>query len=216
MTDQPSPDYDERRRMEFLGRRNPDFAQTRDGAEDAETIQTAGHLQPRGEPVQTNATQPIGSPNTRPTPDAMREALDARQRVVIEWGERCFGTDHMRDRIVRAARFFEEAAELVQSVGLSRDHAMRAFDHVYSRPAGTPAQEAGGVANTLMALCGALDLSFDECQTAEIERCLAKDPEHFARRNEAKLREVDNLPAPVPSPVIATEPIQDQRNQDWD
>ncbi|MDB5606706.1 MAG: hypothetical protein JWP25_3606 [Bradyrhizobium sp.] len=100
----------------------------------------------------------------KPAPDAMREALDARQRVVIEWGERCFGIDHMRDKIVRAARFFEEAAELVQAVGLSRDHAMRAFDHVYSREAGTPAQEAGGVANTLMALCGAIDLSFDECR----------------------------------------------------
>jgi hypothetical protein len=42
-----------------------------------------------------------------------------------------------------------------------------------------------------MALCGSLDLSFDECQQAEIDRCLAKDPAHFAKRNEAKLREVD-------------------------
>lgn len=119
------------------------------------------------------------------------EALNARQRIVIEWGERCFGPDHMQDKIVRAARFFEEAAELVQAVGLPRDHAQRAFDHVYSREAGDPKQEAGGVANTLMALCGALGLSFDECQQFEIDRCLAKDPSHFAKRNEAKLREVD-------------------------
>jgi hypothetical protein len=124
-------------------------------------------------------------------PDVVREALDDRQRVVIEWGERCFGADHMQDKIVRSARFFEEAAELVQAVGLSRDHAMRAFNHVYSREPGEPMQEVGGVANTLMALCGTLGLSFDVCQIAEIERCLAKDPSHFAKRNEAKLREVD-------------------------
>ncbi len=117
-----------------------------------------------------------------------------RQSVVIEWGERCFGVEHMQDKIVRAARFFEEAAEMVQAVGLPRDHAKRAFDHVYSRPAGDPAQEAGGSANTLMALCGAIGLSLDECQRAEIERCLAKDPSHFAARNEAKLREVDASP----------------------
>lgn len=136
----------------------------------------------------------------KPAPDAVRAALNARQQTVIEWGERCFGADHMQDKIVRAARFFEEAAELVQSIGLPRDHALRAFYHVYSRCAGDPAQEAGGVANTLMALCGALDLSFDECQQAEIARCLAKDPKHFAERNEAKLREVDALSAPIPSP----------------
>lgn len=124
-------------------------------------------------------------------PAGVREALEDRQRVVIEWGKRCFGLGRMMDKIVRAARFFEEAAELVQAAGLPRDHALRAFNHVYSRPAGDMAQEVGGVANTLMALCGALGLSFDDCQRAEIERCLSKDPAHFAKRNEAKLREVD-------------------------
>lgn len=134
----------------------------------------------------------IRSWNTRPSHEA--ETQDERQRVVVEWGERAFGVDHMQDKIVRAARFFEEAAEMVQAVGLPRDHAQRAFDHVYSRAPGDPAQEAGGAANTLMALCGAIGLSLDECQRAEIERCLAKDPAHFAARNEAKLREVDATP----------------------
>ncbi len=121
----------------------------------------------------------------------VREALEERQRVVIEWGERCFGADHMRDKIVRAARFLEEAAELAQASGLPHDHATRALTHVYSRPAGDPAQEIGGSANTLMALCGALGLSLDDCQMTEIARVLAKDPAHFAARNQTKLREVD-------------------------
>jgi len=122
---------------------------------------------------------------------AANEALDQRQKVVVDWGKLAFGAEHMADKIVRAARFFEEAAEMVQAVGLPRDHAQRAFDHAFSRPAGDPAQEAGGSANTLMALCDAIDLSFDQCQRAEIARCLAKDPAHFAERNRVKINEVD-------------------------
>jgi len=121
--------------------------------------------------------------------------LDARQEVVIDWGRKAFGADHMADKIVRAARFIEEAAEMVQAVGLTKDHAQRALDHVYSRPPGDPKQEAGGSANTLMALCGAVGLSLDECQRFEIERCLAKDPAHFAARNQVKIREVDAAPS---------------------
>lgn len=116
---------------------------------------------------------------------------EQRQQVVVEWGARCFGVEHMADKIVRAARFFEEAAELVQAVGLSRDHALRAFDHVYGRSAGEPWQEAGGVGVTLMALCNALGLSADDCEVKEIARCLSKSPESFAARNVAKIEQVD-------------------------
>jgi hypothetical protein len=119
---------------------------------------------------------------------------DDTQRVVIEWGERCFGVDHMRDKIVRAARFFEEAAELAQAVGLPKEHAQRALDYVYSRPAGDPAQELGGVSNTQYALAGALGLSVAECQAKEIARCLAKTPEHFAQRNREKIEKIDASP----------------------
>lgn len=133
--------------------------------------------------------------------------LDERQAVVIAWGVMAFGADHMADPIVRAARFIEEAAELVQAAGLTREHALRAFDHVYSRPAGELKQEVGGSANTLMALCGALGLSLDECQQAEIERCLAKDPAHFAARNQAKIRKIDTA-APQQSPRLEREKIK--------
>lgn len=127
--------------------------------------------------------------------------LDDRQRVVVEWGAKAFGADHMADKIVRAARFIEEAAEFVQAIGLPRDHLDRAINHVYSRPAGDPAQEAGGSANTLMAACAAIGLSLDDCQRKEIERCLTKDSAHFAARNEAKLREVDT-PHPSAGPAV--------------
>lgn len=126
---------------------------------------------------------------------------DRRQTVVVEWGARCFGADHMADKTVRAARFFEEAAELVQAVGLPRDHAMRAFDHVYGRAPGNIEQEAGGVGVTLMALCNAVGLSADGCENKEIARCLSKSPETFAERNKAKIEQVDSATRPTaPAP----------------
>lgn len=116
---------------------------------------------------------------------------DEIQRVVVQWGTRCFGVDHMADKIVRAARFLEEAVELAQAVGLPKDHAQRALDYVYSRPAGDPAQELGGVSNTQYALAGALGLSVAECEAKEIARCLSKSPEHFAQRNRDKIEKID-------------------------
>lgn len=121
----------------------------------------------------------------------LQEMLDDRQRVVADWGTKCFGAEHMADAIVRSARHLEESAELGQSVGLPKDHALRVLDHVYARPAGNPVQEVGGSANTLMALCSALGLSFNACQVEEIERVLAKDPSYFAERNLTKVKEVD-------------------------
>lgn len=116
---------------------------------------------------------------------------DYRQKVVVEWGRRAFGADHMADKIVRAARFMEEAAELVQAIGLPKDHAQRAFDHAYSRPAGNVNQEAGGVAVTLMALCDTVGLSAEQCEITEINRCLSKDEMEFSLRNQQKVEQVD-------------------------
>lgn len=116
---------------------------------------------------------------------------DRVQRTVIEWGTRCFGAEHMHDKIVRAARFLEEAVELAQAVGLPKDHAARVLNYVYSRPPGDPAQEMGGVSNTQYALAGALSLSVAECEEREIARCLSKSPEHFAQRNIDKINKID-------------------------
>ena len=135
------------------------------------------------------------SRHAAPTP-AVDDARDDVQRKVVEWGARCFGEDHMRDPIVRAARFIEEAAEWVQAVGLPKDHAQRALDYVYSRPPGDPAQECGGVSNTQYALASALGLSVAECEAKEISRCLTKSPEHFAARNRDKIEKIDATPTP--------------------
>ena len=117
--------------------------------------------------------------------------MDRRQQIVIDWGKRAFGEEHMDDKIARAARFLEEATEFVQAIGLPEDHAQRVLSYVYSRPPGEPAQEAGGAVNTLMAACGTVGLSLDACQRDEIDRCLSKDPEMFAERNRHKEKVID-------------------------
>lgn len=142
---------------------------------------------------------------------AGKSERDERQMVVFDWGRCAFGEAQMADKIVRAARMIEEAAELAQACDLPKDYAQRALDHIYSRPAGDPKQEAGGVGVTLMALCQTLGLSADECERVEVARCLSKPIEHFAARNQVKVSAVDQPHAPerVEPPMPAAE------KEDW-
>lgn len=126
---------------------------------------------------------------------------DELQRRVFEWGKICFGVDHMQDHVVRAVRFFEEAAELTQAAGVGKAHAQRAFDYVYSRASGSVPQEMGGCCNTLYALAECFGLSLHDCEKAEIDRCLATPPEQFAERNGVKRRVIDEQFAPTPREV---------------
>lgn len=113
------------------------------------------------------------------------------QKAVVDWGIRCFGEAHMKDPIVRAARFLEEAIELAQAVGLPKDHAQRVLDYVYAREPGNVAQELGGVSNTQYSLADALGLSVAQCEQVELERCWRSNPEDFARRNLEKIEKID-------------------------
>jgi hypothetical protein len=108
-------------------------------------------------------------------------------KLIYDWGVRCFGAAHMQNRGVRGLRFFEEAIELCQAIGLSKDQLHKAVDIVYSRPKGDWKQEIGGCRVTLTALCEAADLSCDDLYLVEVQRCLAKDPAHFTKRNAEKI-----------------------------
>lgn len=121
----------------------------------------------------------------------IRSERDARQAIIVEWGKKAFGNAHMADHRVRAARFFEEATELVQAIGLPKDHALRVFEHVYGRVPGNIEQEAGGVGVTLMALCNTVGLSAEACEIKEVNRCLSVSPDKFTKRNDDKIASVD-------------------------
>ncbi len=110
---------------------------------------------------------------------------DERQRAVLRWVEGTFGPVALAP-VERAARLLEEVVELAQAAGLSRHLAFSVFDHVYGKPPGEPAQEAGGVGVTLLAYCESVGLSADGEEAREFARVLATDPAHFRARHNAK------------------------------
>lgn len=77
------------------------------------------------------------------------------QPQVREWVLKCFGPDIADDKLERNHRFLEEALELVQSAGCTKEDAHSLVDYVFGREVGEIHQEIGGVMVTLSALCSA-------------------------------------------------------------
>jgi hypothetical protein len=104
---------------------------------------------------------------------------DMQSRIWTWCGETFEGLIDWRSRQERCFRFLEEALELVQALDVPKAEAQRMLDYVYSRPAGEPAQELGGVAITLMSLAEREGLGLAEAARAEFDRIL--DPEAQAK-----------------------------------
>lgn len=98
----------------------------------------------------------------------------AYQSRVNEWMQVCFGAEISADRMERNHRFFEEAAELVQSNGMTQSEAHQLVDYVYGRPVGELLQEVGGVRVTLAALCNASGIDQDAAAETELQRIWTK------------------------------------------
>jgi len=111
---------------------------------------------------------------------------DGRQRVIMAWACRAFTVKVARNTIERCLRFFEEAAELVHALGLTRAQCDAVLDRVFSRPKGKPEQEIGQAGMTLLALAECEGYSADECEAAEIKRVLALPDDHWRKRQNAK------------------------------
>ena len=60
-----------------------------------------------------------------------------------------FGEAAAADTTERVHRFTEEALELGQALGCTREEAHQLVNYVYGRPVGEPGQEVGGVMTTL-------------------------------------------------------------------
>lgn len=102
-----------------------------------------------------------------PKPQGDERAFQERVR---SWVVACFPALAHNDLLERQDRFIEEALELVQALGYSRDRAFALVDYVFDREAGSPPQEVGGVMMTLAALCSAARLDMAECGETELSR----------------------------------------------
>lgn len=92
------------------------------------------------------------------------------QERVEKWLKACFPVGVWSDHAERTHRFLEEALELAQANGCSREDALALVNYVYGRPAGAPSQEVGGVMVTLSALCSVSQINMDEAGERELER----------------------------------------------
>ena len=92
------------------------------------------------------------------------------QRRVAEWLAACFPPSVRADRQERTHRFLEEALELAQANGCTRDEAHILVDYVFSRPLGQPEHEVGGVMVTLAGLCDATGIDMTAEGDRELDR----------------------------------------------
>lgn len=84
------------------------------------------------------------------------------QSEVKRWAIACFGVEIAIDQNERNHRFLEEALELVQAAGCTKEECLQLVDYVYNRPKGEIHQEIGGALITLAALCNAHNMSMEE------------------------------------------------------
>lgn len=98
--------------------------------------------------------------------------LSKFQELVSAWLHDCFGLEVAYNKLERNHRFLEEALELVQACGCSKDEAIQLVDYVYGRQSGEIEQEVGGVMVTLAALCHARGIRLQQCSIREYERVL--------------------------------------------
>ena len=126
-----------------------------------------------------------------------REMVAVRpfQERVQPWMLECFGSVIAADTVERNHRFFEEAAELVQSCGMTASEAHQLVDYTWSRPVGERSQEVGGVMVTLAALCLANFLDMHEAGETELARITRPDMVIRIRAKQASKPKHSPLPA---------------------
>lgn len=77
------------------------------------------------------------------------------QERIDNWMLNTFGEEILSDRKERSHRFAEEAIELLQATGYTKEELLTMIDYVYNRPVGEVRQEVGGTIHCLSALCTA-------------------------------------------------------------
>lgn len=114
------------------------------------------------------------SPDNAPTPYIVTKLPESFQARVYPWTLKTFGPTLTLSLKERRQRVGEEAIELLQAAGASRDEIIGIVDHVMNRPMGEPRQEAAGLQVCLAAFCNTMNIDMDQCREEELERCIDK------------------------------------------
>lgn len=109
-------------------------------------------------------------------------------RIAVEWAIRCFGVEHVTHIPTRAMRVAEEAIELAQAAQVDKETIYRIVDAVYAKPRGNLDQEIGGVMLTLAIFSNSAYVDPNISFETELCRVLRMPPEHFAARNQSKVK----------------------------
>jgi len=118
-----------------------------------------------------------------------------RQQRIQQWCNATFGIDTANNTAERTLRFTEEAIELAQAVGMSKEIMLNLVEYVYSRPSGKVSQEIGQVGVSLLALAEHLNISADAEEQAEFDRITSLPAEHWQARQNAKADKGVALPS---------------------
>jgi hypothetical protein len=120
------------------------------------------------------------------------------QKRVHKWLLVCFGEQVATRPAERYQRFVEEALELGQSLGCTKEEALMLVDYVYAREAGNPVQEVGGVMVTLAALCEVNHINMNGAANTEITRIEAYDVIQKIRQKQETKPDSSPLPGRAP------------------
>ena len=94
--------------------------------------------------------------------------MSSYSQQIEEWAQKCFGPN--TDKKQRVFRFLEEANELAQSLGCSKEDAHELVEYTWNRPVGIPHQEVGGTMVTLAMLCNYHGMSLEDGAVDELNR----------------------------------------------
>jgi NTP pyrophosphatase (non-canonical NTP hydrolase) len=109
-----------------------------------------------------------------------------RQESLLAWAVDTFG-EVARDPIERSLRLIEEAAEVVQTVGLSKEEVLKVVERVYSRPPGALCNELGGLVMTTECLAEAMGYDLETQADWEYKRITSIPKEQWQRKHKEKV-----------------------------
>lgn len=99
------------------------------------------------------------------------------QGRTYQWAKDTLPLETVVSKEERRQQFLEEALELTQACGGSKEETLMALEYVYSGPAGNLAQEVGGVSTTLNLLCEVYQVDREMAEENELERMHLKADE---------------------------------------